>query len=122
MTSLETQLRSWTPRRPSAGLERRLFGRVAAAPRASIQLGWLAPVTACLLFAFVLVHQPGSGKPSHASQDGPLAAMILSNPSSSGNLTVCLTGSQYRVEAADWTNGSVATSSNRAYTPPGKNN
>ncbi len=121
MTSLETQLRSWTPRRPSAGLERRLFGRAVAAPRASTHLGWLAPATACLLFAFVLVHQPGSGKPSRASQDGPLAAAILSNPGMAGNLTACLTGGQYRVEAAEWTNGSIATSSNRAFAPPGRN-
>jgi hypothetical protein len=45
---LETQLRSWQPRRPSARLKRRLFG-IPLIPRAGWIVGSLAPAAACLL-------------------------------------------------------------------------
>ncbi|HUA64771.1 MAG TPA: hypothetical protein VME24_02915 [Alphaproteobacteria bacterium] len=51
MNSLETQLRSWRPRRPSAALKRRLFG-ISLAPRAAWFLGPLAPAAACALLIF----------------------------------------------------------------------
>jgi hypothetical protein len=48
MNSLETQLRSWRPRRPSARLKRRLFG-MSLAPGAAWIVGSLAPAAACVL-------------------------------------------------------------------------
>lgn len=48
MNSLERQLRSWRPRRPSAALRRHLFG-AALAPRAAWFLGPLAPAAMCAL-------------------------------------------------------------------------
>ena len=45
---LETQLRSWQPRRPSGRLKRRLFG-IPLIPRAGWIVGSLAPAAACLL-------------------------------------------------------------------------
>jgi len=48
MKSLETQLRSWQPRQPSARLRRRLFG-FSLNPRAGWMIGSLAPAAACLL-------------------------------------------------------------------------
>ena len=49
--SLENQLRSWRPRRPSAKLERRLFGSADQARAESRRglLGSLAPAAACVL-------------------------------------------------------------------------
>jgi hypothetical protein len=46
--SLETQLRSWHPRRPSARLKRRLFG-ISLVPRAAWIVGSLAPAAVCVL-------------------------------------------------------------------------
>jgi hypothetical protein len=48
---LETQLRSWRPRRPSGRLKRRLFG-ISLLPRAGWIVGSLAPAAACLLMTF----------------------------------------------------------------------
>ena len=55
MNLLETQLRSWRPRRPSAGLKRRLFSaRPGARRERGLALGWLAPATACLLLTLAV--------------------------------------------------------------------
>src|ERR1700722_19528714 len=48
MNSLEKQLRSWQPRRPSAQLKRRLFG-YSFAPGARWIIGSLVPAAACAL-------------------------------------------------------------------------
>jgi hypothetical protein len=48
MNSLEAQLRSWRPRRPSARLKRRLFG-TSLAPGAAWIVGSLAPAAACVM-------------------------------------------------------------------------
>lgn len=53
---LETQLRSWQPRRPSARLKRRLFG-IPLVPRAGWIVGSLAPAAACLLIT-VSIYNP----------------------------------------------------------------
>ena len=114
MNPLETQLRYWLPRRPSARLERRLFGREAAAPRAINRLGWLVPATACLLFACVILHQPSGVKLSALPQRGTIVAAILSNQSYVTSLPV---GSEVRQEGRrtfEWTNGSMFTSSNQS--------
>jgi hypothetical protein len=59
MNSLETQLRSWRPRRPSAALKRRLFG-ISLAPRAAWFLGPLAPALACALLTLRIWGPPGT--------------------------------------------------------------
>jgi hypothetical protein len=60
----ESQLRSWQPRRASAGLERRIFGRAERAIRFRIEITWafrlLAPAAACLLVAMSVLHQGGN--------------------------------------------------------------
>ena len=47
LNELEIQLRSWVPRRPSARLKRRLFGRPRPQqePEPSFRLSWLPPAT-----------------------------------------------------------------------------
>lgn len=110
---LETQLRSWTPRRPSQGLKARLFGR-RPLPRAGarLSLGWLAPATACLLLLFVTFNQTGGGL-SVTSPQGPIVAMTLSNVS----LAAYLPGSfpyernALPADTFEWTNTSRSPSS-----------
>jgi len=59
MNELEKQLLWWTPRRPSARLERRLFAAGAAPTEALLpfRLTWLAPATAALMLMCVLFNQ-----------------------------------------------------------------
>ena len=77
----ETPFRSWTPRRPSAGLKARLFGRAAAAGRPRhFSLGWLAPATVCLMLFFVTVGQRSGelARLASASNQLPIIAVTLS--------------------------------------------
>jgi len=61
MNPLEKQLQSWTPRRPSAKIARRLFADTAPAPaflhRREVW-HWLTPVAACVLTLLITVHGP----------------------------------------------------------------
>lgn len=56
MNSLELRLHSWQPRRPSAGLRRRLwrlFGPPAShMPQIAWLAGWWVPATGCALLTF----------------------------------------------------------------------
>jgi hypothetical protein len=79
MNPLETRLRSWQPRRPSAGLRNRIF---TAPPAAQWVPAWwvraLAPAAACLFLALGMIQQSdtltrGSGR------DAFLAGLIPSN-------------------------------------------
>ena len=74
----ETQLRSWQPRHPSAGLKRRIFSARPGVPASTAFLGWLAPVTACALLT-LLVFNPGNGLPAGPANQGTVLAMMLSN-------------------------------------------
>jgi hypothetical protein len=65
INQLENRLRSWTPRRPSAGLKRRLFPIPAEAENDwpdPIGWRWLAPAMAlCVAALIVLARSPHSG-------------------------------------------------------------
>ena len=79
MNLLETQLRSWRPRRPSARLKRRLFAAPARVmPQMAWFLGWLAPATACALLT-LSVFNSGNSLPGSSSRHEPMVAMMLSN-------------------------------------------
>jgi hypothetical protein len=88
MNELETQLLSWTPRRPSARLERRLFaaGVAAAEPLLPFRFSWLAPATAVAMLMCVLFNQRYGPGFSRSTCPGPLVAMILSNQSAAAYL------------------------------------
>ena len=108
---LENQLRSWRPRRPSAGLERKLFAAPAVVTRRMAWvLGSLAPAVACALLTFSVFN---SGNYYGYSRPAPMEAMILSNQSSaayaSGNYRE-LENSLFSV-TFDWTNHGNFTSS-----------
>ena len=80
MNSLETQLHSWQPRRPSAGLRRQLFpGPVSLMPKMAWLAGWLVPATACALLTFS-VFTSGNDL-GRSSRHAPLMATLLSNQS-----------------------------------------
>jgi len=81
MNSLEMQLRSWQPRRPSAGLKRRVFAEpIGLMPKMAWLVGWLVPATACALLTFS-VFTSGNGISRRSSSREPMMATILSNRS-----------------------------------------
>lgn len=113
LDSLETQLRSWRPRRPSAGLEQRLFATpVNLMPKMAWFVGWLVPVTACALLTFSVLIS-GNGIPGRSPRPEPLAATMLSNKS----LLVPAPENPWKGQnelssvTFDWTNRSGSTSS-----------
>lgn len=88
MDELETRLFSWTPRPPSAGLERRLFAAGPAADEALLpfRFSWLAPATAGLMLLCVVFNQRYGPTLSGSASPGPMVAMILSNQSAAAYL------------------------------------
>ena len=55
--NLENQLRSWQPRRPSAGIKARLFPGEEHKREFVRTIRWLAPTMACGLIALAALHQ-----------------------------------------------------------------
>ena len=88
MSELEKLLLSWTPRRPSKGLERCLFGAPDALAEAqpSFRLSWLAPAAVALLLMGVLFNQRYGASLTGAPVSTPMVAMILSNQSAAAYL------------------------------------
>ena len=88
MSALEKQLLLWTPRRPSAGLERRIFATAPAAAEAlhAFRFGWLAPATAALMLLCVLFNQRYGPANAGSVTPVPMVAMILSNQSAAAYL------------------------------------
>lgn len=110
MDPLETQLRTWQPRRPSARLKRRLFGTPAGLiPKMAWVLGSLAPAAACALLTFSMFN---SGNGFH---HGTAAEMVLIS-SNQSHANYAPDGSRMRENnwstvTFDWTNRSSFTSS-----------
>src|SRR5437660_11681937 len=105
MKQLETLLRTWAPRRPSARVEQRLFAApqpVAATPGGTrnteyairnthdasppFRLSWLAPATAALLLTCVLFNPRNGATLAGSANSAPLVAMIMSNQSAAAYL------------------------------------
>jgi hypothetical protein len=92
MEQLENQLRSWAPRRPSARLERRLFGDQAVValegsssrtiPQHGARFAWLAPAMAGFALICMLFNQRPGGTASSGTNSGHFLAVISSNQSS----------------------------------------
>jgi len=115
MEELETQLRSWVPRRPAARLERRLFARRPAPPQRIAQgFRWLAPVTAGFVVFCVLMTQRNGPSSSLATPSNTMVAAALSNQLSAGWLPGALAHEQNALpsETFEWTNGNGWPSSN----------
>lgn len=117
MNSLETQLHSWQPRRPSAGLKRRLFAEpVRLMPKMAWFVGWLVPATACALLTF-LIFTSGNELPGRSSRPAPLAVTGLSNQNYLAPLPASFRQGQNDLLSVtfDWTNRSGSTSSLPAF-------
>jgi len=122
MKSLETQLRSWRPRRASATLKWRLFlaraahgARIANRPRMVRVAGWLTPVTACGLLTLLILNSENA-VPAGGHRPPSIMAMV-----SNQNYAVYATSRQSEqnnlsVFTFDWTNGSGSGSTLR-FTP-----
>src|SRR5262245_52582156 len=121
MNPLETQLRSWTPRRPSPKLARRLFRRSSPATRPAGIVFWLGPVTACLLFVCVIVGQHGPGNFSSAARHDAIIAMVLSNQSYAAYLPGSFQRAANRLDTFEWTNHGRSPSFIGSL-PPGRTN
>ena len=111
----ETQLRSWRPRRPSAGLKRRIlqFAAEADVPTARWLWGCLAPTMTCALLTLMALSHDGDV----LGRKQPMA-LILSNQDSAAYATGGAQTEQNHLAAVtfDWTNRSVFKSSIR-FTP-----
>lgn len=122
---METRLRSWTPRRPSAKLKARLFsGSTAGAPVRAPSWNWLAPATGCLLLLFVTFGRHGQGLNSLAGTgESPVIALTLSNQSLAAYLPGSFPYEQNAVPADtfEWTNTSRSTSSIPSFSRSGTN-
>jgi hypothetical protein len=116
MKLLETRLRSWRPRRPSATLKWRLFlARAASVPRMMRVAGWLTPATACALLTMLILNSENTVLTGSSRQPSIMAMMsnqsyavyATSRQSEQNNLSVF---------TFDWTNSSGSGSTLR-FTP-----
>ena len=74
MNVTETQLRSWRPRQPAAGLKQKIFGAAPARRTATWFWGGLAPAMACVLLTLKTFNHDGDGFGSR-----PVMAVVWSN-------------------------------------------
>jgi hypothetical protein len=122
LSELEKQLRLWTPRHPSARLERRLFagGPAAAEALLPFRVTWLAPVTAALMLMCVLFNQRYGATLSAAANPGPMVAMILSNQSAAAYLPGSFQAEQNNLpaDAFKWNRGSSSPRVPASYSRP----
>lgn len=111
MNSLENQLRSLQPRRPSRGLKRRIFPTsfFEAHRAAALSLRWLTPAAACLFIAMATLHQQNFPLVAAGQDSGWLLA---SNQTSVTLLPGVHEEGENRVHRAtfEWTNRSGFTS------------
>jgi len=113
LNELELRLRSWAPRRPSAGLERRLFRQPVpqTTPEPRFRLSWMPPAMAALMLLCVLFNQHSSQVLSSAGSNS-MVAVALSNQS----IAPWLPGSFSREHNGlpngtfEWTNGNNSSS------------
>lgn len=97
MKSLESRLRSWRPRRPSATVKWRLFlAWTASVPRMLRVAGWLTPATACALLTILVLNSenaipgPVHGQPSIMAMisNQSYAVYATSRQSEQNNLSI----------------------------------
>jgi hypothetical protein len=72
----EARLNSWHPRRPSAGLKRRIFSTAAKSSTLAARWIWgaLTPTMACLLLTLTALNFSNGGLPQK-----PALSLVLSN-------------------------------------------
>ncbi|HEX5222096.1 MAG TPA: hypothetical protein VFZ59_21210 [Verrucomicrobiae bacterium] len=132
MNTLETQLRSLTPRRPSPELERRLFAgnmgqvtRDAKGPVTSLvtrQLSpsrlitVLTPVAACVLLTVSMMKESAPELLPNGKQRAAMVALGLSNQNYAAYLPGTYQPTANRVDTFEWTNRGYSNSSMDSFT------
>ena len=107
MNQFEKLLQSWTPRRPSRKIARRLFGtmeKAAARSHCAQTWSWLAPVAACAFTILVMV-QTGVRQPAQVENRNNTAfftTFMLGDPASSNVATYCMTQFDQTLEWNVW--------------------
>jgi hypothetical protein len=107
---LETQLASWKPRHPSAGIKQRLFPAQDAQPELVRMLNWLAPATVCMLLVLAAFRQE-NGIPAVTTRHDTAVAVMLSNQNTVAFLAGGLSQIEHNVPppTLGWTNRSGST-------------
>jgi len=82
-------------------------------------LGWLVPVTACLLFAQLILNQPAGARFSDTAHPGAMVALVLSNQSYAAYLPRSFQRTRNQLDGIAWTNGGSSNSS-KGSLPPSK--
>jgi hypothetical protein len=87
MNLLEKQLLSWTPRRASPKIIRRLFAPASRTSRRAQAWNWLSPVAACALTMLVAIHV-ASRMPAPLAQgsNGAIFATLILNAAANSNI------------------------------------
>ena len=117
MNRLEAELRSWTPRRPSPKLERRLRGQDHPHFCVSRLLTVLAPTAACLLLTLSMLQQSTRGLLPDDGAQAAMVAMGLSNQNFAAYLPGTFQPTANRLDTFEWTNGGYSKSSMDSRTP-----
>ena len=140
MNSLEAQLRSWIPRRPSPRLERPGW-QVAPSRRANYArtpqlaprwadwpgVSWSTfarvgvPALACLALTATVLMQPGEGLIARNAEQPAMIALAMSNQNFAPYLSGSFQPNANRLDTFGWTNGGASPSSMRSLTPPEAN-
>jgi hypothetical protein len=120
MREIETTIRSWNLRQPSACVSDAIFGGQPSveAPRereshTPLAFRWLVPATAGLLLLCVMANPRGTRGFSGSTNGEPMVAMILSNQSSIPYLPGSFKAEENNVPADtfEWTKVSGSNSS-----------
>jgi len=106
-----TGLTTWQPRRPAAGLKRRIFAARPATPEDKSFWNLLVPAMACLVFSLGIMN-PGGGFSPASLRHHLLGDLVLSNLSYSAFASGGGQTPQNHLDSLtfDWTNRSVLTS------------
>jgi hypothetical protein len=130
-------LKSWAPRRPSAELDQKLFGKillddppVAAIvpqrsglfagiagwfPNRNMVLAWLAPAAACVVVVSATVSERHASLFSDSAGQNHIAFMSISNPTYASYLPGSFQRSQNRWDTFEWTDGGGFHSSKQPF-------
>lgn len=117
MNSLEAQLRSWMPRRPSLKIERQLFGRRHSNFGLPKLLTIFAPTLACVVLTLAGLRQYGQPILPAGGVQAEMIALSLSNQSFAPYLPGNCQSAANRVATFEWTNRGYSQSSVRSFTP-----
>lgn len=110
-------MRSWTPRHPSPGLERRLFPERATAYRSQL-LAWLVPATVCVAMVSITLHQPSNPVLVVDSTGSEMIPAAMSNQSYAAYLPGSFQRSANTLDTFEWTKAVNFTSSIDSLTRP----